>query len=403
MAAVWLLLGKTRFPATFYETFAGKSWVTDVPFDLIDVIPEVLRNPDLYLQHLAAQSPGEIEGFGDIVGDSRAIREAVGRAKRAAIRSISILLLGESGTGKEMFAQAIHKAGSRREKPFKAINCAALSKTLLESELFGHCKGAFTGADKERKGAFEAVDSGTLFLDEIGECDLETQAKLLRVLQPIAGEGPAIRKVCRLGEDKDRTVNVRIIAATNRDLHNAISNGTFREDLYYRLAAVTITLPPLRDRRNDIPRIAEHLLGLLNRQFELDERQYRHKSLSPSAISFVKEHSWPGNVRQLLNALTQAAVLTDGDKVGRRELAAALGEMPDVNGSSERGLDKPLGDGFELEEHLNSLRKRYLQRAMEEARGVKAQAARLLGMKNYQTLDAQLRRLDVQGEWGANR
>jgi len=404
MAAVWLLLGKTRYPATFYETFAGKSWISEIPFDLtVDVIPEVLRNPDAYIQHLASQSPSEVEGFGDIAGDSRAIRDAVGRAKRAAMRSVSVLLLGESGTGKEMFAQAIHKAGPRRDKPFKAINCAALSKTLLESELFGHCKGAFTGAEKERKGAFEAADGGTVFLDEIGECDLETQAKLLRVLQPITGEGPAIRKVCRLGEEKDRTVDVRIIAATNRDLHKAISNGTFREDLYYRLASVTITLPSLRDRKSDIPRIAEHLLGSLNRQFEAEEHHYRHKSLSASAISFVKEHAWPGNVRQLHNALTQAAVLTDGDKIGRRELAAALGEMPTLDGTSGGILDRPLGDGFDLEEHLKSIHKRYLQRAMEESRGVKAQAARLLGIKNYQTLDAQLKRLDVRGEWEANQ
>lgn len=404
MSAVWLLLGKTRYSATFYETSRdGKSWITDVPFDLIDVIPEVLRNPDVYLQHLASEAPAEIEGFEDIAGDSRAIRDAVGRAKRAAMRSVSVVLLGESGTGKEMFAQAIHKAGPRRDQPFKAINCAALSKTLLESELFGHCKGAFTGAEKERKGAFEAADGGTLFLDEVGECDLETQAKLLRVLQPLTGEGPAIRKVCRLGEGQDRKVDVRIIAATNRDLHKAIASGAFREDLYYRLATVTVTLPPLRDRKSDIARIAEHLLGQLNRQFEAEEHSYRHKSLSASAIAFVKSHSWPGNVRQLHNALIQAAVLTDGDKIGRGELEAALGEMPSGSEGSAAVLDRPLGDGFDLEEHLNFIHRAYLRRAMEEARGVKAQAARLLGMKNYQTLDAQLKRLGVHGEWEVNQ
>ncbi len=244
MAAVWLLLGKTRFPATFYETYGGESWITDVPFDLIDVIPEVLRNPDIHLQHLAAQAPAEIEGFEDIAGESRAIREAVGRAKRAAIRSVSVLLVGESGTGKEMFAQAIHRASNRRDKPLLAINCAALAKSLLESELFGHAKGSFTGADTDRKGLFEAADGGTVFLDEIGECDLETQAKLLRVLQPITGEGPAVRHIQRLGENKDRRVDVRIIAATNKDLFTAIQTGEFREDLFYRLAGISINLPP---------------------------------------------------------------------------------------------------------------------------------------------------------------
>lgn len=402
MTAVWLLLGKTRFPATFYETFGGESWITDVPFDLIDVIPEVLRDPDAHLQYLAAQAPSEIEGFEAIAGESRAIRDAVGRAKRAAMRSVSVLLMGESGTGKEMFAQAIHKASSRHDKKMKAINCAALSKSLLESELFGHGKGAFTGADSDRKGAFEVADGSTLFLDEIGECDLETQAKLLRVLQPITGEGPGVRDVCRLGEEKDRRVDVRIIAATNKDLHEAIKKGEFREDLYYRLAMVSIHLPPLRDRKSDIPKIAEHLLGLLNQQFEADEPGYEHKSLSAPAIAFVKSHSWRGNVRQLYNALMQAAVLTDGKNIGRKELAASVGEMPESNGLASGIMDRPLGDGFDIDEHLNAIHGNYLRRAMEEAHGVKAKAARLLGMKNYQTLDAQLKRLGVKGDWSTN-
>jgi DNA-binding NtrC family response regulator len=399
MAAIWLLLGKTRYPATFYETFGGKSWITDVPFDLIDVIPEVLRNPDAHLQHLSALAPSEIEGFENIAGDSRAIRDAVGRAKRAAIRSISVLLTGESGTGKEMFAQAIHAASSRRDKQMKSINCAALSQTLLESELFGHAKGAFTGADKIRKGAFEIADGSTLFLDEIGDCDLETQAKLLRVLQPISGEGPAIRNICRLGEETDRKVDVRIIAATNKDLHKEIKKGNFREDLYYRLANVSITLPPLRERKTDVPKIAEHLLGQLNRQFEAEQPGYDHKSLSGAAISFVKTHNWPGNVRQLYNVLMQAAVLTDGTTIGKKELASSIGEMPEVHSDAAFLLDHPLGEEFDLEEHLKLIQARYLQRAMVEADGVKAKAARLLGIENYQTLAGQLKRLKVEEIW----
>jgi DNA-binding NtrC family response regulator len=400
MAAVWLLLGKTRYPATFYETFGGKSWVTEIPFDLtIDVLPDLFKNPDTYLQHLASESPSEIEGFTDIVGDSTAIRDAVGRAKRAAIRGVAVLLLGESGTGKEMFAQAIHKASPRREKPFLAINCAALSKTLLESELFGHTRGSFTGAERERKGAFELVDGGSIFLDEIGECDLETQANLLRVLQPLPGEGPSIRTIRRLGDDKDRKVDVRVIAATNRDLHTGIRDGIFREDLYYRLAAITITLPPLRDRKADIPRIAEKLLDQINRQFKAEEPNYADKSFSGSAIAFMKRHGWPGNVRQLFNVLVQAAVMSNKNTLERGDLVAALGEMPDDNRGLTAILNRPIGDEFNLEEYLNDIQHSYLRRAMEEAKGVKTQAARLLGMKNYQTLDAQLKRLGVAGEW----
>ena len=401
MAAVWLLLGKTRHLATFYETSrAGKWWITDVPFDLVDVIPDVLRAADVHLQHLASETPSQVEGFEDIVGGSRAIRDAVGRAKRAAMRSISALLLGESGTGKEMFAHAIHRASPRRKKLFKAINCAALSKTLLESELFGHAKGAFTDAKADRPGAFEVAHEGTIFLDEIGECDLETQAKLLRVLQPSTKDGPSIRYVCRLGDDKDRKVDVRVIAATNRDLHKAISEGRFREDLYYRLAGVTITLPPLRERRSDIAIIADRLLVLINGQFKAEEPGYEHKSLSATAIEFVKSRAWPGNVRQLYNVLVQAAVFGDGVKIGRRELEAALGEMPGVGTPSRSLTDLPLDEDFDLENLLNSIEEAYVRRAMEEAGGVKSSAAKLLGLKTYQTLDGKLKRLGVPADFG---
>ena len=181
------------------------------------------------------------------------------------------MLLGESGTGNEMFARAIHQASPRRDRPFLAINCAALSQTLLESELFGHVKGAFTGADRDRPGAFELAHGGTLFLDEVGECDLETQAKLLRVLQPTTGAGSSSRTLRRVGDHRETPVDVRVIAATNRDLHQAIASGTFREDLFDRLATLSVTLPALRERRSDIPHIADRLLTQINRQFEQGE------------------------------------------------------------------------------------------------------------------------------------
>jgi transcriptional regulator with GAF, ATPase, and Fis domain len=194
-------------------------------------------------------------------------------------------------------------------------------------------------------------------------------------------------------------VDVRVIAATNRDLHKAVRSGTFREDLYYRLATVTITLPPLRERKADISRIAERLLDQINLQFASEEPNYRHKSLCDTATAFVKRHDWPGNVRQLYNVLVQAAVLAEGSTLDRSDLVAALGEMPSENRSPATRLDHLLGDEFNLEEYLNDIHRQYLRRAMEEACGVKAEAARLLGMKNYQTLDAQLKRLNVH--WGA--
>lgn len=400
MAAVWLLLGKTRYPATFYETYGGRSWITEVPFDLtVDVIPEIFRVPDAHLQYLASESPRQIEGFQDIVGESAAIREAVGRAKRAAMRGVSVLLLGESGTGKELFARAIHRASPRRDKPLVAINCAALSKTLLESELFGHTKGAFTGASHEHQGAFEQAHGGTLFLDEIGDCELEIQAKLLRALQPISSEGPCIRAVRPLGARTDRKVDVRVIAATNRDLHRAIRDGQFRDDLYYRFAAITITLPPLRDRKSDIPEIAERLLAQINRQFAAEEPGYEHKRLSAAAKAFVKRHDWPGNVRRLQNVLLQAAVMSESSELGVSDLKASLGELPSDPIADASILERPLGDGFDLDEYLNGIRALYLRRAMREAGGVKATAARLLGMEHYQTLDHQLKRFEVTDDW----
>jgi DNA-binding NtrC family response regulator len=395
MAAIWLLLGKSRYhPTTFYQTYEGRAWVTEVPFDLVvDFVPQVLRDADSTLQLLAGQGPGEVEGFQDIAGNSRSIRVAVGRARRAAQRDVSVLILGESGAGKEMFARAIHDASPRRGRRFVAINCAAISRELLESELFGHKKGAFTGAAEDRDGAFKEADGGTLFLDEVGECDPAMQAKLLRVLQP-PDNSPCQRVFYRVGDSRPSTNDVRIIAATNRDLLDGVARRQFREDLYYRLGVITIKLPPLRDRREDIPLIAERLLSRINRDFARQEPGYRPRRLSGSALEFVKKHPWPGNVRQLCNALTQAAVMTDEEVIDRRDLADAIAEIPGKPAVDL--LELPLADGFSLERHLEEIQRHYLRRAMEEAGGVKRRAAALLGYRNYQTLAAQLERLGIR-------
>lgn len=395
MTAVWVLLGRTQFSATFYQTHRSRAWKAQIPFDLtLDVIPAYLRDPDSTLHHLASEAPSDVAGFEDIVGESRAIREAVGRAKRSAVRSVSVLLLGESGTGKELFANAIRQASPRRKKKFIAINCATLSEELLRSELFGHSKGAFTGAAADKLGAFEVADGGTIFLDEVGECDLATQAQLLRALQPDTSKGPSVRTIQRLGDGQEKVVDVRILAATNQDLRQRIKEGKFREDLFYRLATITITLPPLRSRKSDIEPMAIRILDQINRQFEQEEPSYEHKKLSASAKSFVKRHDWPGNVRQLYNALVQAAVLCE-KQIDRADIESALAEMPQADSSIATLAAHPLGDGFDIEKHLNNVRIEYLHRALEEAGGVKAEAARLLGMNNYQTLDAQLKKFKI--------
>ena len=395
MTAIWVLLGKTRYPATFYQTHDGRAWETDIPFDLaVDFVPELLQSPDLSFQHLAARSPQEIAGFSHILGNSKAIRLAVGRAQKAAIRDVPVLILGETGTGKELFARAIHDASHRKSGPFLPINCAAIPQELLESELFGHKKGAFTGAIADHTGAFEQADGGTLFLDEIGECAPPMQSKLLRVLQPPPGQGPCHRVFRRVGEASDRTSDVRIIAATNRDLLQDVERLRFREDLYYRLAVITLKLPPMRERRSDLPLLLDAFLAQINADFRQQEPGYKDKSVSAAAIAFVRRYPWPGNARQLYNALVQAAVMTNNESIQPADLQAALGTAPQAEVIDP--LDHSLGDGFALEKHLQDIQRHYLRRAMEEAGGVKTKAAELLGIVNYQTLDAQLRRLGVK-------
>ena len=280
MAAIWILLGKSQYPATLFQTHHENVWKTEIPFDITtDVLPQLLREPDRLWQHLATKTPQEIRGFEGIVGTSEAIRVAVGRAQRAAIHDVPVLILGESGTGKELFAEAIHYASPRRSKDPVFINCAAISQTLLESELFGHAEGAFTDAKKTRKGAFAQADGSTLFLDEVGECSLEMQAKLLRALQPPPKEGPCCCVFRPVGASKDVKANVRVVAATNKDLTKAVAAGEFREDLLYRLSIITLKLPPLRERQGDLIVLAESLLLDINQRLrQRRETGYQDKS-----------------------------------------------------------------------------------------------------------------------------
>ncbi len=393
MTAVWVLLGKSRYPATFYQTFRGRVIPTTIPFDLlVDYLPTVLHASDRLIQG-ANVADAATEGFGGVIGRSPQIRDAITRAKRIALRDVGVLLLGESGVGKDVFARALHAASRRSARPFVAINCAAVPKELLESELFGHKKGSFTGAAADRVGAFEQADSGTLFLDEVGECDLPMQAKLLRVLQPGQDEPPSARTFKRVGDSEDRHSDVRIIAATNRDLQAEVVAGRFREDLYYRLAAFTLKIPPLRNRTTDIPAIADHLLARINADFAKAEPGYQDKRLSVSTKRFLCQQVWQGNVRQLHNVLLQAAVMIDGPTIEPRDIEAGLSDAAGRDHSSF--ADLPLGDGFSLTKHLEVVQRRFLSRAMQEADGKKTVAAKLLGYPNYQTLAAQLERLNV--------
>jgi DNA-binding NtrC family response regulator len=377
MAAVWIILAKTRFPAELIQSSAKYGVQTaSVPFDIAaDFIPDLLRNSDAKLKQLSAAEPPETPEFADIIHRSQAMRRIIARARYVASRSVPVLLEGASGTGKELFARAIHKASVRREKAFVPVNCGAIPPDLVESELFGHEKGAFTGATDARPGYFENADNGTLFLDEIGELPLAAQVKLLRALQ----EG----EVRRLGGKHAKKVDVRIIAATNRDLLEEISSGRFRADLFYRLAVAVIKLPPLKEREGDISLLVDKLLGQINEESST-EPGYRDKTLSVAARKLMLRHSWPGNVRELLNTLRRAAIWSEGKEITADDVREAL--LPETTEAGAEILDKPLGDDLDLPNLLETVAQHYLRRAMDESRGNKTVAAKLVGLPSYQTL-----------------
>ena len=262
-----------------------------------------------------------------IVGSSPALLQALEELERVARASASVLLLGESGTGKELFARALHLSSTRRDGPFIKVNCAAIPEALFESELFGHEKGAFTGASAARAGWFEQANRGTIFLDEIGEMPLAMQAKLLRALQ----EG----MISRLGAKRELPVDVRVVAATNRDLSVEVDEGRFRQDLFYRLNVIPIRLPSLADRREDVRPLAQHFLSRVNQQNQ------RNVFLAPDALDALENHPWPGNIRELANVIERTVLLTDKSTVNRKEIEVWL---PSRSGARKRSTQEHMGE-----------------------------------------------------------
>jgi transcriptional regulator with PAS, ATPase and Fis domain len=257
------------------------------------------------------------------------------------------------------------------------VKCAAIPDELFESELFGAEKGMATGVDAHA-GAFELADGGTLFLDEVGECTLENQAKLLRALQPRSGDSPCTRWVRRIGGKEERKLNVRVVAATNQNLLESVSKRAFRDDLYYRLATVTIELPPLRERRTDIELLAKDILGRINREFARTEPGYREKALTAPAMRKLREHHWPGNVRELTNVLYQAAVMQRESNIGRGDIEAAIPRMPSV--STMGPFSRQRDESFALKSRLEHIERAFVEDAMEDADGNQTRAAELLGI-----------------------
>ena len=310
-----------------------------------------------------------LEGTSEIYGDSPAVLEVRDRIARVAPTHATVLITGETGTGKELVARAIHRNSPRAAKPFVAVNCAAFTETLLESELFGHEKGAFTGADRQRLGLFEAAHEGTLFLDEAGEMSLAAQAKLLRVLT----DG----QVLRVGSTRPRRVDVRVLVATHRNLEQRVKEGIFREDLFYRLAVVPIHIPPLRDRRDDISGLSDVFCHQVATELKMPRRR-----LTPEALEKLQHYRFPGNLRELKNLIERAYILTSNQEIGADDLPLAQKEAAPVNGNGGHpaGLSIPFAPSFDLTGVLESAEKELIVRTLNSTNGAQAEAARRMGL-----------------------
>ncbi|OIO02541.1 MAG: Fis family transcriptional regulator [Desulfovibrionaceae bacterium CG1_02_65_16] len=354
------------------------------PFDIPDIlrlIAQALTAGRLNRARVAIapqEGPGDDEGDA-LVGQSRAMQEVFKAIGRVAPTDALVLIRGESGTGKELVARALWQHSARAEKPFVVINCVAIPETLLESELFGYEKGAFTGAGSRRVGKIEQAQHGTVFLDEIGDMPLSVQAKILRLLQE--------RQIERLGGRDPIPVDVRILAATNRDMEAAVAEGRLREDLYYRLKVVTISLPPLREREGDVARLAAHFLARLAREMDM-----QNPGLTPEALDQLCAHPWAGNVRELSNVLKKALIFSRGCPIDAEEMRQALGAGP---GAGQRGHEPTQADtlrafirralmdeaGNAAYDHvLDAVAKSTIAEALELTGGNRTRAAKLLGL-----------------------
>jgi DNA-binding NtrC family response regulator len=323
-------------------------------------------------------------GFPRIIGESDAIKRAVAETQRVATTEATVLLLGESGTGKELFARAVHHLSHRRDQPFVAINCAAIPETLIESELFGHERGSFTGATERRPGKFELANGGTVFLDEIGELPLAVQGKLLRAIEE--------KTVDRIGGRMPVPVDVRIVAATNRELQQAAEAGEFRRDLYFRLAVFPVVIPPLRARGEDVVLLARHFAAQFGR-----ELRGREATLTDESLALLRTHAWPGNVRELENAIERACILADTSTLAPRDLslpAARAGETAaqSLETFAEMDLSGSLAEA--TERAVNFVERRKIAEALRAHDGNKTRAAETLGV-SYKTLLTKIKEYEL--------
>jgi len=323
---------------------------------------------------------------GEIIGRSDVMQEVFRLVEQVAAARSTVLITGESGTGKELIAKAIHESSPGATRPFVTVNSSNIPSELLESELFGHTRGAFTGAVAAKKGLFEVADGGSIFLDEIGDIPPETQVRLLRVIQE--------REFTPLGDTAPRRVDVRIVAATNIDLKDAVRQGTFREDLYYRLSVVPIELPPLRDRREDILPLAQHFIHKYNEE----NGRTVSEQIAPEVLALLESYSWPGNVRELENAIERAVVIAPGDDISRECLRPEISDPQSIVTASHDGASNAavhdIARGVNFYEEVRRFEVDLIRRALEQTGGHQSRAARLLGM-NATTLNSKIKTYNI--------
>ncbi len=378
MAHIWVLLGKSTYPARLIQTTRDQEGFQEanIPFNIATDFRAVLRHGDQRLLHLLQGSiPDSLEAS-KIIHDCIEMKEALALAARAAPREFPALILGESGTGKELVARLIHSSSDRASHPFVCVNSGAIPSSLLDSQLFGHKRGSFTGAERDALGFFHEVKGGTLFLDEIGELSGDAQVRLLRVLQE--------REFYRLGSTRPEKTSARIIAATNRDLLSEVATGKFRADLFYRLAFAVIQLPPLRERgAKDIDLLADHFLGELNEELRKGAAPGAvEKSLSNKARNLLRAHDWPGNVRELQTTLARSSLFSLENKVTESDVRRSILEFPQ---NLHDIASRQLGPGFCLPEIVKEFERLYIRKALSRAKTQK-EASELLGLNSSQAL-----------------
>jgi len=386
MASVSILAGKTKYPASFLQSSPEQGVeLVDIPFDIAaDFLPGIEGSLDQTLSQLIANQVPSTAAFDHIITQDLLMQRLKERAALLAARDVPVLIHGETGTGKELFARAIHNSSSRSNQSFLSLNCGAIPSELVDSTLFGHVKGAFTGAVTNKAGVFEEANGGTLFLDEFGDLPKDAQVRLLRVLQ----DGT----YSPVGAVEERTADVRLIVATNKDLPKEIAAGRFREDLFYRVAIGVINLPPLRHRQGDRGLLAESLLDQINSEAQ-SQPGYKDKKLSAGAKNLILNHPWPGNVRELYATILRASLWGGGEQITELDLKEAMLTMPS---KSDDILERDISQGVEIKEILGEVETRYIERALDFSQGKKQRAADLLGFKNYQTLSNRMKALGMK-------